>query len=222
MYDKEIIERICNLTCEKEDLIGSQTDIKYDKERPFKKYYNVDTIVKAFEKYHNKQWDDDALSYWCCKYLWVLEGGYQRGANDDLNPFEYFFKEAICWELDALAFFDEEYYDDVDGALNADFFIDMDHIWQTRDGWRGIYAPIGKYDEYNKSQYVLLFNDKLKEYSIIYSSSFLKNNYNNQNEYLKYISATKFINKVEELKNSNYKLISCSEEEYYDDLNDED
>jgi hypothetical protein len=50
----------------------------------------------------------------------------------------------------------------------------------------------------------------------------LKNNYNNQNEYLKYISATKFINKVEDLKNSNYKLISCSEEEYYDDLNDED
>ena len=35
MYDKELIQRVCNLTCLKEEVVRNQTTIKYDTEHPF-------------------------------------------------------------------------------------------------------------------------------------------------------------------------------------------
>lgn len=39
MYDKDLIQRICDLTCTSNDVIINQTTIKYDTEHPFRKYY---------------------------------------------------------------------------------------------------------------------------------------------------------------------------------------
>jgi hypothetical protein len=49
MYDKELIQRVCNLTCLKEEVVRNQTTIKYDTEHPFKKYYSLSTIKGAIE-----------------------------------------------------------------------------------------------------------------------------------------------------------------------------
>ena len=51
MYDKELIERICNLTCSKEDVWRYQSTINYDSEYPFRKYYDVNIIIGAINKY---------------------------------------------------------------------------------------------------------------------------------------------------------------------------
>ena len=72
----------------------------------------------------------------------------------------------------------------------------------------------------NGHQYVLLINDNLKEYMILFSEH-LSNNYKHQNEYLRYTTKNKFVKLVEKLKEE-YKIISCSEEFYYSDLYDLD
>lgn len=57
MFNKKLFESICNLTCEKEDFNfnpANQRKVQYDLEDPFIKYYSYDSIVKAFNKYINK------------------------------------------------------------------------------------------------------------------------------------------------------------------------
>ncbi len=55
MYDKTLIEKVCNLTCSEEDLEISLESIKFDIKSPFKKYFNVDTISNAIQKYINNE-----------------------------------------------------------------------------------------------------------------------------------------------------------------------
>lgn len=140
------------------------------------------------------------------------QGGCKISANKNLNELEYFIKELISWDLDGLSFFDEEYLEDD--------FINLDYILKNNNDWEGIYAPIGEYDEMNNNQYALLFNDKLKEYIIIFSNGFLYNNYKHQNDYLRFTTKNRFVNKLNDLKDNNYKLIKCDEKEFYDDLYD--
>lgn len=83
-----------------------------------------------------------------------------------------------------------------------------------------MYATIGEYDKANGQQYVLLINEKLKEYMIL-SSENLSNNYKHQNENLKYTTKNKFVKLVDKIK-EDYKIISCSEKFYYSDLYDLD
>jgi len=219
MYDKELIDKICNLTCKPEEIDIDQTSIKYDSVDSFNKYYNVNTIINAIDKYINKEWNDKTLANWCCLYDWIIEGGCKISANKNLNELEYFIKELISWDLDGLSFFDEEYLED-DFMFDKDYFINLDYILKNNNDWKGIYAPIGEYDEMNNNQYALLFNDKLKEYIIIFSNGFLYNNYKHQNDYLRFTTKNRFVNKLNDLKDKNYKLIECDEKEFYDDLYD--
>ena len=57
-------------------------------------------------------------------------------------------------------------------------------------------------------------NETKKEY-IIFASEQLYNDYNHQNEYLKFISKNKFVKLVEKLKEKNYSLLSYAEDYYY-------
>ena len=85
----------------------------------------------------------------------------------------------------------------------------------------GVYAPIGVFDLTNGNQYVLLVNETLKEYVILFSAGHLSNNYKHQNDYLRYTSRNKFAKMVENLKDE-YQIISRSEKFYYSDLYDLD
>ena len=224
MYDKELIERICNLTCSKEDLWENQTtSINYDSEYPFRKYYDVNIIIKAINKYISKEWDDQTLAGWCCIYNWILCGGFSNDVKEDLNPLEQYLFNDLSWELDGLSFFDEETYfeeskDEIYEIIES--FKNWDHIWQTRDSWKGVYAPIGVFDLTNGDQYVLLVNETLKEYMILFSEGHLSNNYKHQNDYLRYTSRNKFVKLEKYLKNNGYTMLGCSERFYYDNAND--
>ena len=221
MYDKELINKVCKLTFSKEELYGNQTTINYDIEYPFKKYYDINIIIGAINKYLTKEWDDRTLAHWCCTYNWILCGGFHDDLKEDLNPLEEFLKEVISWNLDGLSFFDEDNYleEDDDMSKLIEYYRNFDYVWQTRNEWSGVYSPIGTYDKINGDQYVLLINEKRKEYIIIFSSH-LSNNYKNQNEYLKYTSKNKFIKLIEKTKKEDYSILSWSEEFYYSELNE--
>ena len=223
MYDKDLIERVCNLTCSKEDVCRNQTIIDYDYEYPFEKYYDVNIIIGAINQYITKEWDDQTLARWCCIYNWILWGGFSNNLKEDLNPLEKYLFEDLSWSLDGLSFFDaENYFEESEDEIYEiiEYFTNWDHVWQTRDSWKGVYATIGEYDMINGNQYVLLINDNLKEYMILFSEH-LSNNYKHQNEYLRYTTKNKFVKLVEKLKEE-YKIISCSEKCYYSDLYDLD
>ncbi len=223
MYDKDLIERVCNLTCSKEDVCRDQTTINYDCEYPFRKYYDVNIIIGAINKYISKEWDIQTLASWFCKYDWILCGGFSNKLKEDLNPLEQYLCDDLSWTLDGLSFCDcENYFEEPEKEIFAliEDFKNWDHIWQTRDSWKGVYAPIDEYNIINGDQYVLLINDKLKEYMIVFSEH-LSNNYKHQNEYLRYTTKNKFVKLVEKIKDE-YKIISRSEEFYYSDLYDLD
>lgn len=219
MYDRELIEKVCNLTCKPEEINVDQTSFKYDVDHPFEKYYKVDIIIGAINKYILKEWNDITLANWCCIYDWILCGGFDANIKENFNPFERFLVDVISWDLDGLSFFDED-VDELDEVYEwIKFYKNIDRVWQTRNGWKGVYATIGEYDKENGQQYVVIVNDSLKEYMIIFSEH-LKNSYKYQNEFLKYTTKNKFIRLIEKLKDLGYSNLSCSEECYYQELND--
>lgn len=220
MFDKDLIEKICNLSCLKSDVCRNQTEIKYDSVYPFKKYYDVNIIIGAINKYLSKEWDASTFSSWCCIYNWIICGGFNIDLIEDLNPFEEFYKEIISWDLDGLSFYDEEEaYIDVEINKWIEQYKNWDHIWQTRNEWQGVYSPISKYDRENGDQYVVVFNDKRKEYMILFSEH-LNNNYCSQNEYLKYTTKSKLVKLINTLQENKYSILSCFEEFYYSDLSE--
>ena len=219
MYDKELIEKVCNLTCSKEEVCRDQTTINYDVDHPFEKYFDVNIIIGALNKYISKEWDETTLAHWFCIYDYIICGGFSDDLKEDYNPLERFITEVISWDLDGLSFFDEEAY--LDDGINTiygwiEWYKNIDHIWKTRDSWHGVYAAIGEYDSENRQQYVLLINDKLKKYMIIFSD-FLRNNYKHQNGYLRYTTKNKFA-KLEEKLSKDYKNLSCDEDSFKEEL----
>ena len=220
MFDKHLINKVCTLTCTKKDVCRNQTTIKYDSVYPFKKYYDVNIIVGAINKYLAKEWDADTLAGWACIYNWVICGGFRKGLKEKLNSFENFMKEVISWTLDGLSFFDDDWLED--GETLEDWnkqYKNWDHILQTQEGWKAAYAMVGPYAEFNDDQYVVVFNDELKEYMII-RSDHLENGF--QDEKFKYITEEAFIDLIEQLKEEEFNILSCDEKWYYMDISDEE
>ena len=218
MYDKELIQKVCGLTCTKNEVVRSQTTIKYDTEHPFRKYYGLSTIKGAIEKYISNEWDDQTLSHWACIYCWILSGGFDDNVIDDLNSFERFFKDFITWDLDGLSFFSADDGEPHEMQEMIELFERYDHIWKTRDEWKVVYAMIGSFAEENEDQYALLVNNIKKEYMIMYSDH-LKNGY--EDECFHFISQDGYIALVEQLTKDGYTVLSCSEEYYYKEINNQ-
>ncbi len=220
MIDYELIKKVCNLTCSKEDVDRDQTTVKYDTEYPFKKNYSIETIIGAFNKYINHEWDDKTLACWACIYCWILEGGANDALKENINSLEEFLKNVITWDLDGLSFFGDSLLEDksIDLAKWMQQYKNLDHVWNTRENWKGTYATITFYAEDNGEQYVVLINDVSKEYIIIFSDH-LENKYEDEN--FKFVSDEEFIDLIEKLKENNYKILSYSEKSYYSDISDE-
>ncbi len=219
MYDKEWTQRICELTCSKNDVLGSQSAVKYDAEHPFKRYYSISVIRGAIGKYLSGEWDDRMLAHWACRYCWILLGGCDYdNVTEDLNAFERFVRDLITWDLDALSFFSAEDEDPQEMQNWLESFGHFDHIWQTRDEWRAVYAMIGRYAEENGDQYVLLINDKAREYMILYSEH-LQNGY--EDAYFRFVSRDEHEALAQRLKKDGYTMLSCSEEFYDMEIHDQ-
>mgnify|MGYP003302153781 CR=1 FL=1 len=97
-------------------------------------------------------------------------------------------------------------------------FEHYDHIWQTRNEWEVVYAMIGPFAEENEDQYALLVNNTKKEYMIMHSDH-LENGY--EDEHFHFVSQDEYVALVEQLKKDGYTVLSCSEEYYYMEINDQ-
>ena len=80
---------------------------EFDFNNSFNKYYNLDKILMAIEKYLNKTINAEYLTYWANVYNWILMASYFLNDNYS-NSFKQLLRNSISWELDALSFFDSE------------------------------------------------------------------------------------------------------------------
>lgn len=76
MQIQELINKVCTLSCTKEDLVLDYSSIKNlerkDSKCSFIKYYNLNTILEAFNKYINKEWNIENLVNWCSIYTGII------------------------------------------------------------------------------------------------------------------------------------------------------
>lgn len=213
MLSKELIEKACNLTCSKDDMVIDQSEMQFDIDHPFKKYYDVNIIVKAIQKYECGEWDDVTLAYWANFYNWVICGGFDDNVVEELDEFENLIKEIISWDLDGLSFFDEDEDDMLSRFVEG--CIDLDFILKTKDEWKYYCAYIGKNDKHNHDPYVLLVNEKEKKYMIIHGVDDCCACFSEKEHKMK---KKDFIKYVEQLNEENYGVLSYAEESFYEDI----
>ena len=133
------------------------------------------------------------LRNWACVYSWILSCGFDDNLKENLTPLENFLKEFIVYDLDGVSFFEEYYYQNegenpkkvVEGW--KEIYEIIDHILQTSSDWKGCSAFFeiedevdeDEYDENDEDEfedsfsnsYIMLVNNKLKEYAILYHHS---------------------------------------------------
>ena len=210
MYDKELINKICDLSCSFSEIEISQDSVKYDINNPFKKYYKLETIITAINKYKNGEITDKFLSYWASLYNWVICGGF----NDNLieekgNIILELVKALISDTLDALSFFDGDDKESLQDYVIG--FNSLEDVYSTINNWVGYYT-LTEYSSVNNDQYILLVNDIDKKFIVIYSD-FIDNGY--KDEVLSFVNNDVFKLKVNELQQNNYVVVNYDEELYF-------
>lgn len=211
MFDKELTEKICDLTCSKEEVARNQTTIKYDIDHPFRKYYSINIIVKAIQKYECGEWDAQTLANWACIYNWIICGGFYDNVLEELDEFENLIKDIICWDLDSLSFVDCG--EDVIPSKLIEGFTNLDFILKTKDEWKFYCAYVGKFDKHNHDPYVLLVNEKEKKYMIAYGVDgfcFIEKQH--------FIKREDFIKYIDQLNQEKYVILSYSEDFFYENI----
>ena len=224
MFNKKLFESICNLTCEMEDFSfnpANRRKVKYDLEDPFIKYYSYDSIVKAFNKYINKEWDDKTLAHWFCVYDWILNGGFSSKTKSSLNLVEELITFIISDYLDGMSFFEEEYYLNNEDNTPIENYIKefkfCDELWQQRKEFKAYYFMVR--DVYLYSKFIVLVNDSKKQYMII-KEDYYSRKYNDGNLY--WMKKGEFEKLIKRLENEKYEIINYDEDDSYEYLKDGD
>ena len=223
MFDKKFMKRICDLSCSKRDVGRKRKKIKFDEDNPFKKYYNIETIVGAIKKYLSNEWDVQMLSKWAFIYCCILLGGHIDYENtiDDANTIERFVINTIIFYFSGLYTFDAEAEDmeadEIDKCMLEAIqqYESYDNIWQNRNNLAAIYSKSS--GEEVDSIYIALVNHTSKEYLITTTTSLnLKPGF--EDEYFEFVTKEEHIKKIDQLINAGYKSLSCSIDYYYEKI----
>ena len=161
MFDKKMYEKIFTVSCTFEELEIFVVDIdkkEFDLDNAFERYYSLNYILLAIQKYKAKQISDKFLAYWACAYNWIISAGldFQSKTNHKI-------KEIIAFEisdwLDSLSFFDEdEEVCDIENYINV--FSTLDKIYNSINDWEFEYAPTNEFCDENGDIWLLLINIK--------------------------------------------------------------
>ena len=170
MYDKKLFEKICNATCSFEELEAFTIKInkkQFDLDNPFEKYYHLDRILWAINRYENKEIDDKYLSYWMNAYNWIIMGGFKIKVGPSIT-FTTWLEWEICDWLDSLSFFDDsEDWFNLQDYKNS--FTIVDRIYRNRNEWHSVFAHMDEGGDNDQDIVVLAYNDKTNEFVKIYS-----------------------------------------------------
>lgn len=145
----------------------------FDFDDSFNKYYNLDKILMAIEKYLNKTINAEYLAYWANVYNWILMASYFFNDNYS-NSFKQLLRNSISWELDALSFFDSENIKQDTINLNK-FIVEfkvLDYLYNRINNFM-IYYAFCK-DEFGENQIKALFIDeKNKIFHVLETDNFI-------------------------------------------------
>lgn len=173
MQVKDLIEKVCTLSCTKEDLVLDYSSIKNiklkDSECSFIKYYNLNTIFEAFNKCINKEWNIETLVSWCSIYTGIIEGEFLVTSKIDFKGIERLIYDLITTELDIFPsmYADEtDYLDEAPEILNKLKFYDC--LWQQRKELKA-FTIERDLDPNAISVLTILINEKAKEYMTVSS-----------------------------------------------------
>jgi len=172
MFNQELFNKICNVSCTLDELKSFVINIdkkEFDLDNPFTKYYNLEKIICAIEKYQSKEIDADFLGYWMNAYDWIIMGGFQT-VNEKISLKKFLIWEIADW-LDSLSFFDDsdDWYN-LEDYKNT--FRVLDYVFQDIDNCKAVFAE--HYDDDDDSVdygILLITNDNSKYFIKIFVDS---------------------------------------------------
>ena len=176
MFDKELFKKICDVSCEFDELkkFTNKIDKKeFDLDNAFEKYYKVERIICAIEKYQAKKIDAEFLAYWSNAYNWIIMSGFKiENGDKSVSLKELLIFEISDW-LDGLSFFDgdDDFYDLEEYKTT---FKVLDSVLQDIDSCEAIFAldpdeDDGDYDYYAHDVEVLIKNDNAQYFIKIHT-----------------------------------------------------
>lgn len=176
MFDKELFKKICDVSCEWYDLKKFVTNIdkkEFDLDNAFEKYYKVERIICAIEKYQAKKIDAKFLAYWSTAYDWIIMSGFKiKNEDKSVSLKDFLIFEISDW-LDSLSCFDGS-----EDLCNLEYykttFKVLDSVLQDVDDCEAIFAidadeDDDDYDYYAHYVEVLIKNDSAKYFIKVYT-----------------------------------------------------
>ena len=202
MYNKDLYNKIINASCSFEELELFISDIgkkEFDLDNAFEKYYDVEKILYAINRYENKEVDDKYLAYWMNAYNWIIMAGFKiESKNNEISFLDWVVWEISDW-LDSLSFFD-----DSDDWFNLDDYKNsfkiIDGIYKNINEWDCVFAHTDEWGGNDDDVVLLVVNDKTKELVKIYASS----DYLNERVDFPRIEEDEFEKKIKQLKKVGY------------------
>ena len=214
MKIEELINKVCTLSCTKEDLVLDYSSIKNlelkDSKCSFIKYYNLNTILDAFNKYINKEWNIETLVNWCSIYTGIIEGDFLVNSKINFKGVERLIYDLITTELDIFPgmYADEtDYLDETLDILNKLKFYDS--LWQQRKDLKA-FTIERDLDPNAISVLTLLINEKTKEYMTVSSIEDII-----FDESIHRININELKQLILKLEKDKYKLVNYNENMYY-------
>ena len=202
MYNKDLYNKIIHVSCSFEELETFVSGIdkkEFDLDNAFEKYYDLERIIYAINRYENKEVDDKYLAYWMNAYNWIIMAGFKiESKNNEIS-----FRDWVVWEisdwLDSLSFFD-----DSDDWFNlGDYknsFRIIDEIYKNINDWKCVFAHTDEWGDNDEDVVLLVVNDKTKELVKIYASL----DYLNERVDFPRIEEDEFEKKIKQLKKVGY------------------
>ena len=202
MYNKDLYNKIINASCSFEELELFISDIdkkEFDLDNAFEKYYDVEKILYAINRYENKEVDDKYLAYWMNAYNWIIMAGFKiESKNNEISFLDWVVWEISDW-LDSLSFFD-----DSDDWFNLDDYKNsfkiIDGICKNINEWDCVFAHTDEWGGNDDDVVLLVVNDKTKELVKIYASL----DYLNERVDFPRIEEDEFEKKIKQLKKVGY------------------
>ena len=165
MFNKSLFDRICNVTCSFDELQDFVADInkkEFDLDNAFKKYYDVNKILLAIEKYQSQEIDAKYLAYWMNAYNWIIMGGFDQGQwEEGLTLKEFLIWTIVDW-IDGLSFFDIGFHHDLEKYKTV--FKVLDSVLQDLDDCTAVFTE----NSYDDNTIVLITNDNAKYFIKVY------------------------------------------------------
>lgn len=205
MYNKDLYNKIINANCSFEELESFVSGIdkkEFDLDNAIEKYYDVEKILYAINRYENKEVDDKYLAYWMNAYNWIIMAGFKiESKNNEISFLDWVVWEISDW-LDSLSFFD-----DSDDWFNLDDYKNsfkiIDGIYKNINEWDCVFAHTDEWGGNDDDVVLLVVNDKTKELVKIYASL----DYLNEKVDFPRIEEDELEKKIKQLKKVGYQEI---------------